>query len=85
MEEEGEEEGDGEDEEGKKESELERKVKEVVGVRLEGEPCQEWAPGAPPSSPSPKHSSDHCVKQKCEGTCTSLLDCYIRARFSDCV
>lgn len=88
VEEEGEEEGDGEeeeDEEEKKESELERKVKEVVGVKLEGEPCQMWAPGAPPSPHSPKHSIDHCVKQKCEGTCTSLIDCYIRARYSDCV
>lgn len=80
-----EEEGEDEEEEEKKESELRRKVKEVVGVELEGEPCQEWVPGAPSFPSSPKHSSDHCVKQKCEGTCLLLIVCYICARFSACL
>lgn len=82
VEEEGEDEKEKEE---KNESEFRRKVKEVVGMELEGEPCQEWAPGAPSFPSSPEHSSDHCVKQKCEGTCMLLIACYICARFSGCL
>lgn len=71
LEEEEEEEEDGEEEEGK-ESKLEKKVEEIIQVKLEGETSQDAPPYAQ-LSPSDEHSSEDCVK-KCEGMFMSLID-----------
>lgn len=63
-----------EEEEEGKESKLEKKVEEIIQVKLEGEMSQDAPPYAQ-LSPSDEHFSEDCVK-KCEGMFTSLIDSY---------